>query len=110
MSSTQRPDTLVRDPNTPASPILSCNAPPVHTLGSRAVLLTVLLPPQIRVRSTPDSRHDSDGPEHLRLVPTADTAADGDPCLRGRGRPLPDGTGERCLSEASIRLKQILLS
>jgi hypothetical protein len=40
--------------------------------GSKAVLLNQLLPPQIRVRSTPDSRHDSNGPEHLRLVPTTE--------------------------------------
>jgi hypothetical protein len=45
------------------------------SFGSRAVLLTLLLPPQIRVRSTPDSRHDSDGPEHLRLVPAADVCS-----------------------------------
>jgi|SRR6476659_8547383 len=31
-----------------------------------------LLPPQIRVRCSPDSRHDSDGPEQLRFVPKAD--------------------------------------
>ena len=37
--------------------------------GSRAVLLTLLLPPQIRVRGTPDSRHDSDGPEQIRFAP-----------------------------------------
>src|SRR4029453_10319351 len=35
-------------------------------MGSRAVLLIQLLPPQIGVRSTPDSRHDGDRPEHLR--------------------------------------------
>ena len=40
--------------------------------GSKAVLLIQLLPPQIRVRSTPDSRHDGDGPAHLRFVPQAD--------------------------------------
>jgi hypothetical protein len=34
MSSTSRPDTLVRDQNAPGSPIFSCNAPPVHTFGS----------------------------------------------------------------------------
>ena len=28
-----------------------------------------LLPPQIRVRTTPDSEHDGDGPAHLRFVP-----------------------------------------
>ena len=40
--------------------------------GSKAVLLIQLLPPQIRVRSTPNSRHDGDGPAHLRFVPQAD--------------------------------------
>ena len=44
--------------------------------GSRAVLRTLLLPPQIRVRSTPNSRHDSVGPEHLRLVPLRDLRRD----------------------------------
>ena len=38
-------------------------------IGSKAVLLIQLLPPQIRVRSTPDSRHDGDRAEHLRFVP-----------------------------------------
>ena len=41
-------------------------------LVSRAVLQTQLLPPQIRVRCSPDSRHDSDGPEQLRCVPQGD--------------------------------------
>jgi hypothetical protein len=43
--------------------------------GSGGVLQTQLLRPQIRVRSSPVSRHDSDGPEHLRLVPTRDSCA-----------------------------------
>jgi hypothetical protein len=38
-----------------------------------AVLQTQLLPPQIRVRCSPDSRHDSDGPEQLRFVPQPDS-------------------------------------
>jgi hypothetical protein len=41
-------------------------------LGSSAVLLTQLWPPQLRGRSTPNSRHHSDGPEHLRFVPFTD--------------------------------------
>jgi hypothetical protein len=55
-------------------------------LGSRAVLQTQPLPPQIRVRNTPDSRHDSDGPEQLRFVPFADNQA-----LTG-GKDLDDGS------------------
>src|SRR5690349_20353324 len=45
----------------------------------RAVLRTPSLPPQNLVRSTLDSRHDSDGPEHLRLVPIADISTGDDP-------------------------------
>lgn len=66
--------------------------------------------PSIGVRSSFNSGHEIKRQVQWRFVPTADAAADGDPCLRGRGRPLQEGTGERCLSEASIRLKQILLS
>jgi hypothetical protein len=42
---------------------------PMAGLGSSVVLLTQLWPPQIRVRSTPNSGHHSDGSEHLRFVP-----------------------------------------
>jgi hypothetical protein len=43
-------------------------------LGSRAVLRTQLWPLQLRVRSTPNSGHHSDGSEHLRFVPTSDVS------------------------------------
>ena len=41
-------------------------------IGSRAVLQTQLLPPQIRVCCCPDSRHDSDGPGTVTLFPLTD--------------------------------------
>jgi len=43
----------------------------------KVVLLTQLQQAQIRVRSTTDSRHDSDGLEHLRVVPVADLQPNG---------------------------------
>ena len=36
MRSTQRPDTLVQDPQNSNLTDFSCNAPPVHTFGSGA--------------------------------------------------------------------------
>ena len=49
---------------------------PAHpSTSSKAVLLIQLLPPQIRVPCSPDSMHDSDGPEQLRFVPRADKPA-----------------------------------
>jgi hypothetical protein len=38
--------------------------------SARGCPLSLLFPPQICVRSTPHSRHDGNGLEHLRLVHT----------------------------------------
>jgi hypothetical protein len=43
--------------------------PELENPGSEAVPPLQLLPAQIRIRTTPDSGHDVDGPAHLRFVP-----------------------------------------
>ena len=42
--------------------------------SARTVLLTQFRSPQIQVRNTPDSRHGSEGSEHLRYVPLPDAS------------------------------------
>ena len=75
--------------------------------GSRAVLQTQLLPPQNRVRNTPDSRHDSDGPEQLRgaaswgvlvLTTHSTTWSASARCHCAEKPVVPASKGGRCLS------------
>src|SRR5215813_3013255 len=47
---------------------------PQSLQGVKGCPLSLLVPPQIRVRTTLDSGHDGNGSEHLRFVPKTDVA------------------------------------
>src|SRR5271166_6159359 len=55
--STDRSDTLVQDPTSPAERLSPCNTPPVHTKGSKPVLTPISIEGRLTFSSRSNRRH-----------------------------------------------------